>query len=381
LKFDLNFDLFSYLFLLGIKMIDEDDDSPPMLVELVEAQPAKDQKKVPVTIITGQLGSGKTTLLNYVLTEQHSKRIAVILNEFGEGRIDEKTVSVGGGGSDGELVEEWLELRNGCLCCSVKDNGVKAIETLMQKKGKFDYILLETTGLADPGPIASIFWLDEELGSDIYLDGIVTVTDAKYGLEQLNDPNLVEDKDNAEEKESSDLPTNTAKKQIALADLILLNKLDMVSEEQKVNVKRALEAVNASAPIIETKFSQIPLDKILDMNAYGNEMPEKIPTESNQHIDKSIGTVTVIVKEPTTLEKVELLLQNLLWDGTYDPMKILRLKASVNLTDERTVLIQGVNDTYDIVPAKEKRADSIFIIIAKFIDRKLVTNAIFSTLE
>lgn len=362
-------------------MIDEDDDIPPMLVELVEVKPAKDQKKVPVTIITGQLGSGKTTLLNYVLTEQHSKRIAVILNEFGEGRIDEKTVSVGGGGSDGELVEEWLELRNGCLCCSVKDNGVKAIETLMQKKGKFDYILLETTGLADPGPIASIFWLDEELGSDIYLDGIVTVTDAKYGLEQLNDPNLVEDIDNAEEKESSDLPTNTAKKQIALADLILLNKLDMVSEEQKVNVKRALEAVNASVPIIETKFSQIPLDKILNMNAYGNEMPEKIPTESNQHIDKSIGTVTVIVKEPTTLEKVELLLQNLLWDGTYDPMKILRLKASVNFTDERTVLIQGVNDTYDIVPAKEKRADSIFIIIAKFIDRKLVTNAIFSTLE
>ena len=90
-------------------MIDEDndDDSPPMLVELVEVKPAKDQKKVPVTIITGQLGSGKTTLLNYVLTEQHSKRIAVILNEFGEGRIDEKTVSVGGGGSDGELVEEW----------------------------------------------------------------------------------------------------------------------------------------------------------------------------------------------------------------------------------------------------------------------------------
>ena len=132
--------------------------------------------------------------------------------------------------------------------------------------------------------------MDEELGSDIYLDGIVTVTDAKYGLEQLNDPNLVEDIDNAEEKESSDLPTNTAKKQIALADLILLNKLDMVSEEQKVNVKRALEAVNASAPIIETKFSQIPLEKILDMNAYGNEMPEKIPSESSQHIDKSIGT-------------------------------------------------------------------------------------------
>jgi len=198
----------------------EDDDGPPMLVEISE--PIKDDKKVPVTIITGQLGSGKTTLLNYVLTEQHSKKIAVILNEFGEGRIDEKTVSVGGG-NEGELVEEWLALRNGCLCCSVKDNGVKAIETLMSKKGKFDYILLETTGLADPGPIASIFWLDEELGSDIYLDGIVTVTDAKYGLDQLNDPNLVDNN----ESEIGETPVNTAKKQIALADLILLNKKNL----------------------------------------------------------------------------------------------------------------------------------------------------------
>ena len=139
-----------------IDVYDDNDDGPPPL--LIEAPtPFKDDKKVPVTIITGQLGSGKTTLLNYVLTEQHSKRIAVILNEFGEGRIDEKTVSVGGG-NDGELVEEWLELRNGCLCCSVKDNGVKAIETLMNKKGKFDYILLETTGLADPGPIGMVIF-------------------------------------------------------------------------------------------------------------------------------------------------------------------------------------------------------------------------------
>lgn len=353
----------------------EDDDGPPMLVEISE--PIKDDKKVPVTIITGQLGSGKTTLLNYVLTEQHSKKIAVILNEFGEGRIDEKTVSVGGG-NEGELVEEWLELRNGCLCCSVKDNGVKAIETLMSKKGKFDYILLETTGLADPGPIASIFWLDEELGSDIYLDGIVTVTDAKYGLDQLNDPKLV---DNIEEE--NETPVNTAKKQIALADLILLNKLDMVSKEQKVSVRRSLEAVNASVPIIETQFSRIPLERILDMNAYGDELPEKLPScdFSPAHIDKSIGTVTVIVNERTTLEKVELLLQNLLWDGIYDPMKILRLKASVNLIDERTILIQGVNDTYDIVPAKEKRGDSIFIIIAKFIDSNVIKDAIISTLK
>ncbi|XKL64572.1 hypothetical protein PGB90_004658 [Kerria lacca] len=135
-------------------------------------------KPIPVTIITGYLGAGKTTLLNYILKEQHNKRVAVILNEFGEGSALEKSIAVS---KDGDLFEEWLELRNGCLCCSMKDNGVKAIESLMKRKGKFDYILLETTGLADPGPIANMFWIDKELESDVYLDGIVTIVDSKYG--------------------------------------------------------------------------------------------------------------------------------------------------------------------------------------------------------
>ena len=131
--------------------LSDDDGPPPQLVEMPPTINAL--KKVPVTIITGQLGSGKTTLLNYVLTEQHSKKIAVILNEFGEGSIDERTANISSGG---ETVEEWLELRNGCLCCSVKDNGVKAIETLMNKKGKFDYILLETTGKNSPVKITIV---------------------------------------------------------------------------------------------------------------------------------------------------------------------------------------------------------------------------------
>uniref|UniRef100_A0AAY4AFN8 CobW/HypB/UreG nucleotide-binding domain-containing protein n=1 Tax=Denticeps clupeoides TaxID=299321 RepID=A0AAY4AFN8_9TELE len=137
--------------------MDEEDCPELVPIEVATAQ-------IPVTIITGYLGSGKTTLLNYILTEQHNKRIAVILNEFGEGSALEKSLAVS---QAGELYEEWLELRNGCLCCSVKDNGLKAIENLMEKKGKFDYILLETTGLADPG--------------------IVTVVDAKYGM-QVNSP-------------------------------------------------------------------------------------------------------------------------------------------------------------------------------------------------
>uniref|UniRef100_G1N0Q4 CobW/HypB/UreG nucleotide-binding domain-containing protein n=1 Tax=Meleagris gallopavo TaxID=9103 RepID=G1N0Q4_MELGA len=161
----------------------EDEDCPelvPIGVGVVQDSEPGSGRKIPVTIITGYLGAGKTTLLNYILTEQHSKRIAVILNEFGEGSALEKSLAISQGGV---LYEEWLELRNGCLCCSVKDNGVKAIENLMQKRGKFDYILLETTGLADPGAVASMFWVDSELGSDIYLDGIVSVVDAKHGLQ------------------------------------------------------------------------------------------------------------------------------------------------------------------------------------------------------
>ncbi|XP_063450125.1 zinc-regulated GTPase metalloprotein activator 1A isoform X5 [Pan paniscus] len=167
---------------------DEEEDCPE-LVPIETTQSEEEEKsglgaKIPVTIITGYLGAGKTTLLNYILTEQHSKRVTVILNEFGEGSVLEKSLAVSQGG---ELYEEWLELRNGCLCSSVKDNSLRAIENLMQKKGKFDYILLETTGLADPGAVASVFWVDAELGSDIYLDGIITIVDSKYGLKHLTE--------------------------------------------------------------------------------------------------------------------------------------------------------------------------------------------------
>ncbi|NXE21538.1 CBWD1 protein, partial [Ardeotis kori] len=211
----------------GVCALMEDDDCPdlvPIDAGGVEESESSPSRKIPVTIITGYLGAGKTTLLNYILTEQHNKRIAVILNEFGEGIALEKSLAISQGG---ELYEEWLELRNGCLCCSVKDNGVKAIENLMQRRGKFDYILLETTGLADPGTVASMFWVDSELGSDIYLDGIVAVVDAKHGLQHLTE-------------EKPDGLVNEASRQIALADLIIINKTDLVSEEELNKVRTSV---------------------------------------------------------------------------------------------------------------------------------------------
>ncbi|XP_065735058.1 zinc-regulated GTPase metalloprotein activator 1A isoform X6 [Phocoena phocoena] len=271
--------------------------------------------KIPVTIITGYLGAGKTTLLNYILTEQHSKRIAVILNEFGEGSALEKSLAVS---QDGELYEEWLELRNGCLCCSVKDSGLKAIENLMQKKGKFDYILLETTGLADPGAVASMFWVDAELGVDIYLDGIITVVDAKYGLNHL-----------AEEKPDG-----------------LINE--------------ASRSTNGLGKILETQKSRVDLSSILDLHAFdslsGISLQRKlqnVPT-TQPHLDQSIITVTFEVPGNAKEESLNVYIQNLLWEKNVrnrddDCMEVIRLKGLVSIKDKpQQVIVQGVHELYDL---------------------------------
>ncbi|VEL28067.1 unnamed protein product [Protopolystoma xenopodis] len=194
--------------------------------------------RVPVTIITG---AGKTTLLSCILNEKHGKRIAVILNDFGEGSAFESHISLKQ--NTGELFEDWLELRNGCLCCSLKDPGVKAIENLMKKKGLFDYILLETTGLADPGPIASLFWMDESLCSQIYLDGIVAVVDGKYCISQLDSP-------------KEDL-INECERQIALADVIILNKIDLIPDSHKVELTRRVRGINSASKILHASFSRL----------------------------------------------------------------------------------------------------------------------------
>ncbi|NP_001365046.1 zinc-regulated GTPase metalloprotein activator 1C isoform 7 [Homo sapiens] len=220
----------------AVGSVDEEEDPAeedcPELVPIETTQSEEEEKsglgaKIPVTIITGYLGAGKTTLLNYILTEQHSKRVAVILNESGEGSALEKSLAVSQGG---ELYEEWLELRNGCLCCSVKDNGLRAIENLMQKKGKFDDILLETTGLADPGAVASMFWVDAELGSDIYLDGIITIVDSKYGLKHLTE-------------EKPDGLINEATRSI--------NGLGQILETQRSSLQKKLQHVPGTQPHLD----------------------------------------------------------------------------------------------------------------------------------
>uniref|UniRef100_A0A7N4Q092 Zn regulated GTPase metalloprotein activator 1A n=1 Tax=Sarcophilus harrisii TaxID=9305 RepID=A0A7N4Q092_SARHA len=349
---------------------EEEEDCPELVpIDLQQQQPPPPQKeekpdpfaKIPVTIITGYLGAGKTTLLNYILTEQHNKRIAVILNEFGEGSALEKSLAISQGG---DLFEEWLELRNGCLCCSVKDNGLKAIENLMQKKGKFDYILLETTGLADPGAVASMFWVDAELGSDIYLDGIVSVVDSKYGLRHLTE-------------EKPDGLINEAVRQVALADIIIINKTDLVAEEELIKIRTIIRSINGLGKILDTQRSSLQ-KKLQHMQT------------TQPHLDKSIVTVTFEVLGSTTEENLNIFIQNLLWEKTVknkadNTMEVIRLKGLVSIKDKpHQVIVQAVHELYDLeeTPVKWKEdteRTNRLVLIGRNLDKEILKHLFIDT--
>uniref|UniRef100_A0A1A8M823 COBW domain containing n=2 Tax=Nothobranchius TaxID=28779 RepID=A0A1A8M823_9TELE len=344
----------------------EDEDDCPELVP-ISAQPGPPAQQIPVTIITGYLGAGKTTLLNFILTEQHNKRIAVILNEFGEGSALEKSLAVS---QAGELYEEWLELRNGCLCCSVKDNGLKAIENLMEKKGKFDYILLETTGLADPGAVASMFWVDAELGSDVYLDGIVTVIDAKYGLQQLN-----EDKANG--------LVNEAARQIALADLTIINKTDLVNKEELNQVRDTVRSINGLVKIVETQRARVDLSEVLDLHSFdsmdGAKLAEKLELAKPKrpHLDKSILTVTFEMAGELSEDALNAFIQDLLWEKKFcnkdgEPMTVIRLKGVVSFVGKaHQVMVQGVHELYEFNETPQLWEENLHVNRLVFIGRNL----------
>uniref|UniRef100_A0A2K5EAQ2 CobW C-terminal domain-containing protein n=1 Tax=Aotus nancymaae TaxID=37293 RepID=A0A2K5EAQ2_AOTNA len=356
--------------LQAVGAVDEEEDPAeedcPELVPIETKQSEEEEKsglgaKIPVTIITGYLGAGKTTLLNYILTEQHSKRVAVILNEFGEGSALEKSLAVSQGG---ELYEEWLELRNGCLCCSVKDNGLKAIENLMQKKGKFDYILLETTGLADPGAVASMFWVDAELGSDIYLDGIITIVDSKYGLKHLTE-------------EKPDGFINEATRQVALADIILINKTDLVLEEDVKKLRTTIRSINGLGQILETQRSS--LQKKLQ------HVPGTQP-----HLDQSIVTITFEVPGNAKEEQLNVFIQNLLWEKTVRNkdnhcMEVIRLKGLVSIKDKpQQVIVQGVHELYDLEETPVSWKDDTertnrLVLIGRNLDKDILKQLFIAT--
>ena len=217
--------------------------------------------KIPVTVLTGYLGAGKTTLLNRILSEPHGKRYAVIVNEFGAIGIDNELVV--------DADEEVFEMNNGCICCTVRGDLIRIIAGLMKRRGKFDAIIVETTGLADPAPVAQTFFVDEDVGAKARLDAVVTVADAKWLAARLKD-------------------APEAKSQIAFADVIVLNKTDLVSSAELAEVEGRIRAINPYATLHKTQRCAVPLDAVLGRNAFDLDRilelePAFLETEDHDH--------------------------------------------------------------------------------------------------
>ncbi|MGA0596774.1 CobW family GTP-binding protein [Enterovirga sp. CN4-39] len=308
-------------------------------------------EKIPVTVLTGYLGAGKTTLLNRILTEQHGRRYAVIVNEFGEIGIDNDLVV----GAD----EEVFEMNNGCICCTVRGDLIRIIEGLMKRRGKFDAIIVETTGLADPAPVAQTFFVDEDVSQRARLDAVVTVADAKWLSERLKD-------------------APEAKNQIAFADVILLNKTDLVDEAGLVEVEARIRAINPSATIHRTVNCNIPIGEVLDRKAFDLDRimevePEFLEEGHHHHHDEEIDSFSFRAGEVNPDKFMPWISDLTQREGP----NILRCKGIVAFPKEpKRFVFQGVHMILDGDLSREWRPDekreSRVVFIGRDLDEKAI---------
>jgi G3E family GTPase len=307
--------------------------------------------KVPVTVLTGFLGSGKTTLLNRILTEQHGLRIAVIENEFGEVGIDDALVI--------NAEEEVFEMNNGCICCTVRGDLIRILGTLMRRKDRFDHILIETTGLADPAPVAQTFFMDDEIGAQLRLDGIVTIVDAAHLL-----PHLDETKPDGVE--------NEALEQIAFADRIVLNKTDLVDDTQLAEVRRRVTEVNQLADVIEAVQCKVDLAQVLDVGGFDLTRaldldPAFLAQGDHQH-DLSVTSVGFNLPGELALEPLQTWLGELLASKGIDIFRSKGILAVAGMAER--YVFQGVHMLFDGI-AGQPWGDAERVSRVVFIGRNL----------
>ncbi len=289
--------------------------------------------QIPVTVLTGYLGAGKTTLLNRILSETHGKRYAVIVNEFGEVGIDNDLIV--------NADEEVFEMNNGCICCTVRGDLIRIIEGLMKRSRAFDGILVETTGLADPAPVAQTFFVDEDVRRRTKLDAIVTVADAKHLLQEIESaPELQE--------------------QVAFADVVLLNKTDLVNNQKLASVARRIRKINPYGIIHRTERCNLDLDKVLGRDAFNLERileiePGFLNEEHAHEHDEDIGSLSLTAEQPMKPDRFLPWIQDVVQRFGTD---ILRMKGIIAMTDDdQRFVIQGVHMLIEGAPQRPWKPD------------------------
>lgn len=331
----------------------------------MSSRPAEDTK-VPVTVLTGFLGAGKTTLLNHILTEKHGHRIAVIENEFGEVDVDSDLVLA--------TKDEIYQMQNGCVCCfvDVRSDLVDILRKLLNREDRFDHIVIETSGLADPTPVATSFFIDNDVGKRLTLDGIVTLVDAKHINQHIEDPVL-------------DGRENQAVNQIVVADRVVINKIDLVSGDDVAAIEKSVRGLNQGAELIHSSYGRIDISKILGIHGFEpsvfEERAQLLGIDAlHHHHDGTVRSESFVFHDqPFDMERLQA------WLGDFlgrQGDNVFRVKGIVSsASDDRFVVVQAVHQLLDVRADISRVADdasSKLVFIGRELDRKAIKKGLMS---